>query len=99
LQGGGLTHEVGLPLGANCKSPIIWNGLLEFMERRLAGWKRGILSKGGRLTLIKSTLSNIPSYLMSLFPIPVNVAKKLESMQRKFLWGSSNEEKKFRLVN
>jgi exonuclease III len=90
---------LGLPLGAYCKSPIIWNDMLEITERRLAGWKRGLLSKGGRLTLIKSTLSNMPTYMMSLFPIPVNVANKMESMQRKFLWGSSDEEKKFHLVN
>jgi hypothetical protein len=38
---------LGLPLGAYCKSPIIWNDMLEIMERRLAGWKRGLLSKGG----------------------------------------------------
>ena len=28
------------------------------------------MSKGGRLVLIKSSLSNFPTYFMSLFPIP-----------------------------
>ena len=35
------------------------------VERRLAGWKQLYLSKGGKVTLIKSTLSNIPTYFLS----------------------------------
>jgi hypothetical protein len=52
------------------------------MECRLAGWKKLYLSKGGRLTLIKSTLSNLPTYYMSLFPVPMSVAKGLRNSER-----------------
>jgi hypothetical protein len=76
---------LGLPLGAKFKSIDIWNPIVEKMERRLAGWKRIYLSKGGRLTLIKSTLSNLPTYFLFLFPILAAVAKKLEQIQRNFL--------------
>ena len=65
---------LGLPLGAKFKDKTIWNPILEKMERRLAGWKRLYLSKGGRVILIKSTLSNLPTYFLSLFPIPAAVA-------------------------
>ena len=53
---------LGLPLGASHKSPTIWNPILEKIERKLAGWKM-YLSKGGTLTLLKSTLSK-SSYLL-----------------------------------
>jgi hypothetical protein len=89
---------LGLRLGAHCKATTIWNGVLETTERRLAGWKRCLLSKGGRLTLIKSTLSKILTYMLSLFPIPSSVANRLERLQRNFLWGGINEENKFHLV-
>jgi hypothetical protein len=36
------------------------------------------LSKGRRVTLIKSTLSNPPTYFLSLFPIPAVVANCIE---------------------
>jgi len=62
---------LSLPLGASYKSTRIWDGVIEKVEKRLASWKRLYLSKGGRVTLIKSTLSNLPTYYMSLFPIPV----------------------------
>jgi hypothetical protein len=69
------------------------------MEKRLAGWKRLYLSKGGRVTLIKSTLSSLPTYLLSLFPIPMSVAHRLEKLQRDFLWGGLEDDHKFHLVN
>jgi hypothetical protein len=62
------------------------------MEHRLAGWKRLYLSKGCILTLIKSTLSNLPTYYLSLFPIPVGVANRLDKLQRDFLWGGIGDE-------
>jgi hypothetical protein len=64
---------IGLPLGASYKAKSIWDVIVENMERRLASWKQMYLSKGGRVTLIKSTLSNLPTYFLSLFPIPTSV--------------------------
>jgi hypothetical protein len=57
------------------------------------------LFKGGRLTLIKSALSNFPMHYVSLFPIPVGVANRLERLQRVFLWGGIGDEFKFHLAN
>uniref|UniRef100_A0A2N9IL45 Reverse transcriptase zinc-binding domain-containing protein n=1 Tax=Fagus sylvatica TaxID=28930 RepID=A0A2N9IL45_FAGSY len=68
------------------------------MERCLAGWQRLYLSKGGRLTLLKSTLSSLPTHYLSLFTIPVSVAKSLEKFQRNFLWDGSGEDSKHSLV-
>jgi len=82
---------LGLPLGPHYKASTIWSGIIEKMEHRLAGWKRLYLSKGGRLTLIKSTLSNLPTYYLSIFPILVGVANRLEKLQRDFLWGGIGE--------
>ena len=78
---------LGLPFGAKFKDKTIWDPILEKMERRLAGWKCLYLYKGGRITLIKSTLSNLPTYFLSLFPVPTIVANRMEKLQRNFLWG------------
>ena len=90
---------LGLLLGASFKDKTIWNPILKKMEQRLAGWKRLYLSKGGKVTLIKSTLSSLPTYLLSLFPIPVKVAKRMEDLQRDFLWTGIRDDRKIHLVN
>jgi hypothetical protein len=82
-----LLKYLGLPLGASFKLKAMWMDLEDLMSRRLTPWKRIYRSKGGRVTLIKSTLSNLPTYMLSLFPIPAYVAKRIEKIQRDFLWG------------
>ena len=77
---------LGLPLGATHKEETIWNLVLEKIERRLARWKMMYLSKGGKVTLIKNTLSSLPTFFLSLCPIPVKVANYMEKLQRDFLW-------------
>ena len=93
------TTYLGLPLGAAHKSVAIWDNIEEKMHKKLALWKRNFISKGGRITMIKSTLANLPLYPMSIFRIPGAVAKRLEKLQRCFLWGSGAREKKAHLVN
>ncbi|KAB1210543.1 hypothetical protein CJ030_MR6G010839 [Morella rubra] len=88
----------GLPLGARFKSIHIWDDIIERTERRLAGWKQCYLSKGGRVTLIKSILVNLPTYFLSLFPLSSSVACRLEKLQRDFLWGSNENVHKFHLL-
>ena len=70
---------LGLPLGASHKEETIWNPFLEKMERCIVGWKMLYLSKGGKVTLIKSTLSSLPTYFLSLLPILVKVANRMET--------------------
>ena len=90
---------LGLPLGAKFKDLSIWNPILERMERRLVGWKRMYLSIGGKLTLIKSSLSSLPTYFLSLLPLLGKVAKRREKLQRDFLWNRIGGEPKIHLVN
>ena len=90
---------LGFPLGATFKDKTVWNPILEKMEERLAGWKRLYLSKGGKVTLIKSTLSSLPTYFLSLLPIPIKVAKQMEELQRDFLWNGIGDKCKLHLVN
>ena len=87
---------LGLPLGASFKSRAVQDGLLGRMDNRLASWKKIYLLKGRRLTLIKSTLSSLPTYFMSLFPFLV--ANRMEKIQMYFLWGGLGVENKFHLV-
>jgi len=85
---------LGLPLGPSYKAKSVWDPVMERFEKRLSGWK-----KGGKLTLIRSTLASLPTYYMSLFRIPTSVVNKLEKLRRDFLWEGMEGEKKLHLVN
>lgn len=65
---------------------------LSFGDR---GWNSGksrkkvvkaqYLSLGGRVILINTVLDSLPTYVMSLFPTPSKVVKKLDRLRRNFL--------------
>jgi hypothetical protein len=90
---------LGILLGAFYKSIHIWDGVIENIKHGLASWKRLCLSKGGKVTLIKSTLANIPTYYLSIFPLLANVVVRIEKLQRDFLWSGLGEEFKYHLVS
>ena len=89
---------LGMPLGATFNSLAAWDGVEERFCRRLAMWKMQYISKGGRLTLIRSTLSSMPIYFMSIFYLPRKVRLRLEKIQRDFLWGGGALAQKPHLV-
>ena len=89
---------LSMPLGALYKAVAVWNPILEKLERRLSGWQKLYLSKGGHLTLLKSTLSSLPTYFLSLFTIPITVVHRIKKLQREFLWGGMGDEVKHHLV-
>ena len=57
-----------------------------------------LLSKGARITLIKSMFSGMPLYLMSLLPLTRKVKLRLDKIQRDFIWGGGSLERKQHLV-
>ena len=93
-----LMKYLGMPLGTSFKTASIWNPILEKVEKKLSKWKCLYLSKGGRLMLLKSSLSSLPTYFLFLFTIPKTVTARLESIQRNFLWGSFEGSFKYPLV-
>ena len=56
------------------------------------------MSKGERITLIRSTLVSMPIYLMSLMRMLRVVKLRLKQIQRDFLWGGGALEKRPHLV-
>lgn len=89
---------LGLPIGGSSSRHATWEPVIQRIERKLASWRGKMLSIGGRLTLIKSSLSNLPLYYMSIFPIPSGVIDKISALQRRFLWSGNIEKNAMALV-
>ncbi|GKU91977.1 hypothetical protein SLEP1_g5773 [Rubroshorea leprosula] len=98
-----LTHDLGIYLGV----PIIhgrfkasnYKYILEKMQIKLAGWKQKSLSLAGRRTLVQSVTSSIPTYTMQTVLLPSSTCSAIDSLNRKFLWGSDIQTNKPHLVH
>lgn len=83
---------LGLLIGGNSSGLDLWEPIMDRMGKKLATWKSKMLSIGGRLTLLKASLTSLPVYFMSLFRMPKGIADKIGKLQRQFLWGGSPEK-------
>lgn len=85
---------LGLNIGGRVKGKDAWSEVVDKMLKKLKGWESRLVSMGGRATLVKSTLSAIPIYWLSFFPIPKGVEEKIRSLQCKYFWGGNESTKK-----
>lgn len=54
---------------------------------------------GGRVTLIKSPLSYLPTFFMFIFSLSAGFANRLEKLQRNFLWDGLVDEFEYHQVS
>ena len=83
---------LGVPLADKRLRIADWQPVVEKMESRLQGWRARLLSRGGRLVLIKAVLAAIPTYFLSIFRMPRGIQKRLEQYMRRFFWGGARSE-------
>jgi mannosylglycoprotein endo-beta-mannosidase len=89
---------LGVPVSSSKLHISDWVPLDEKMLRRLDGWKGSALSLGGRLILLNSSLSSIPTYYMSMHLLPKTILKRMDRTRKKFFWQRGGEKKKYHLV-
>ncbi|GJU80207.1 RNA-directed DNA polymerase, eukaryota [Tanacetum coccineum] len=86
--------KVGAPSSKNCSCDEV----LAKISTRLSKWKIKTLSIGGCLTLIKSFLTSLPLYHMSIYKVPIGVLNRMESIRRRFFNGADNNERKISMI-
>jgi mannosylglycoprotein endo-beta-mannosidase len=82
---------LGLPLHVRQLSRVQVQPLIDKVANRLPMWKGRFLNRSGRLKLINSVLSSIPTYFLTIFTLKKWAFKKMDKIRRGFLWkGSAN---------
>eukprot|EP00253_Pinus_taeda_P024757 PITA_24757 len=76
-----------------------WQGILDKLSNRVANWAFRTLNMAGRIVLVKSVLQAIPIYPLSIMAVPLGICSKIREIMRKFIWGGSNQQKKWALVS
>ena len=59
--------------------------------RKLAAWKGKLLNRAGRLRLINTVLSSLPTYFLTVFKLPKWAIKRIDKLRRNFLWKGEAE--------
>ena len=79
------------------------NGAFKYLKDRVwnkvKGWMEKVLSSGGKEVLIKSVAQSIPVYSMACFKLPRGLCLHINSLIRKFWWGSKWGERKTNWVS
>ena len=64
---------LGTPTDFSRPKKVIFQELIELVQRRLSSWTSILLSPAGRLTLISFVVTNLSIYFISVFKIPISV--------------------------
>ncbi|GLJ29509.1 hypothetical protein SUGI_0581720 [Cryptomeria japonica] len=89
---------LGVPLSVDVLKKVTWEDLLAKIQSKLNSWTLRSLNLVGRLTLVKSILQAMPSFLFSAITAPKIVLKIVRNLQRNFLWRGSETKRKWALV-
>ncbi|PKI70142.1 hypothetical protein CRG98_009474 [Punica granatum] len=73
--------------------------IVDRVKARLSGWLASTLSMAGRVTLVKSVLTSIPSFTMQSTRILLSILSEIERLCRDFVWVNSMEQRKIHLSN
>ncbi|GKA67189.1 hypothetical protein Tco_0766997 [Tanacetum coccineum] len=86
-------HYLGVKVGALMSRKDSWKDVTSKLSARLSKYKLKTLSIGGRLTLLKSVLTAVPIYYMSLYKVPIGILNEMEAIRRDFFNGIENSKK------
>jgi len=76
---------LGVTVDENHERCAFWEGLLNKLRSRLCSWKGKSLSLAGRVYLIKSVLTSVPLFYVSLFCMSATMVKEVKRIQKRFL--------------
>ena len=90
---------LGLPSVIGKSKNQVFAEIKEKVGKKLSGWKKRMLSVGGKEILIKAVTQAIPTYTMSCFQLPKGLCEDLERMERNFWCGQRDQEAKIAWVS
>ena len=91
---------LGLPLTLGPGPPSLWLDVIDKIKAKIVSLGGYWLTKVGKVVLIKSVLSSLPIFQLSLLLAPKSISAQISKIIRDFLWeGGKGNLKKLHLVN
>ena len=73
--------------------------LVENISKRIEGWQTKYLSMAGQATLIKASITSIPTYMMQTKLLPQKVYHQIDKLSWNSLWGGSEQHRCYHTVS
>jgi hypothetical protein len=83
---------LGLPAIIGQSRRMAFAGMKGRIWERMQGWSETFLSQAGKEVLLKAVIQAIPTYSMSVFQLPKNLCKDINSLMSKFFWGHKQKD-------
>ncbi|XP_057730828.1 uncharacterized protein LOC130946171 [Arachis stenosperma] len=85
---------LGLPSIVQKSKKATFGAIKDKVQKRIMGWKRSLLSSGGRHTLLRAVGEAIPIYTLSCFKLPDTLLTEIHSMLSQFWWDKKAQNEK-----
>jgi hypothetical protein len=82
---------LGLPLTLRRTRLVHLQYIQDKAKAKLAGWQGKLVNVAGRRELVRSVLSSMPVYLLTVIKVPKKFIKELDKLRRRFLWAGDGD--------
>ncbi|KAG7547885.1 Reverse transcriptase domain [Arabidopsis suecica] len=96
---GGKGKYLGLPELFGRKKKDLFTSIIDKIKQRALSWSSRFLSTAGKMIMLKSVISAMPSYTMTCFKIPTSLCKRIQSALTRFWWDANTEKKKMAWIS
>ncbi|KAI5424837.1 hypothetical protein KIW84_030864 [Lathyrus oleraceus] len=94
-----LGEYLGIPLSGRSPMRGDYQYIIDQVKAKLEAWKSDHQSFAGRVTLAKTVIEATPTYSMMTSTLPKDSLKEIQKIQRSFIWGDFEADKKAHTVS
>ncbi|XP_074374083.1 uncharacterized protein LOC141714463 [Apium graveolens] len=82
-----------MPMAVGRRKRATFSFLVEKVGKKLQGWDKQAISKGGKVTLLKTAAQVILNFWMNMLLIPIQVCEDIEKRMKAFWWGNGTSNR------
>ncbi|XP_048621848.1 uncharacterized protein LOC125591512 [Brassica napus] len=91
---GGVGKYLGLPEIFGRKKKDMFSSIVDRIVQKASSWSNRYLSAAGKMVMLQSVLSSIPSYSMTCFKLHVSLCNHIQSALTRFWWDDKTGKRK-----
>lgn len=95
----GTRKYLGMPEHFGRRKRDTFSSIVERIKQKARSWTNKLLSSAGKVVMIQSVLSAVPSYSMTCFELPVSLCKRIQSAVTRYWWDNNENAKKMAWVS